>query len=263
MPLARVSAPTRLRSAWAGRPRPHSSPNSARHVPCLSFSLLERGAPNPEAQLRPTRCPEAERAHPAGTPAPQSRVTAPYLRSGPRRPPPGRPGDPRPARVPPVPPASRRWAALRARGPRWRASARRVGKWGGGWRAGRRPPPPAPARRLPLQLLPLARARVRAWGGAGGPTACLRILKVCFALWLISGRQREGKCGGGTGVQRRGGLPGGSPRAPPRCVIREVTKGWMEEMEAMRGTRLYKVRRKRGEGRPHWERDGWEYSKVK
>lgn len=161
MPLARVSAPTRLRSAWAGRPRPHSSPNSARHVPCLSFSLLERGAPNLEAQLRPTRCPEAERAHPAGTPAPQSRVTAPYLRSGPRRPPPGRPGDPRPARVPPVPPASRRWVALRARGPRWGASARRVGKWGGGWRAGRRPPPPAPARRLPLQLLPLARARAR------------------------------------------------------------------------------------------------------
>lgn len=48
-----------------------------------------------------------------------------------------------------------------------------------------------------------ARTHARAWGGAGGPTACLRTLQVCFSLWLISGRRREGKCGGGTGVQGR------------------------------------------------------------
>lgn len=38
-----------------------------------------------------------------------------------------------------------------------------------------------------------------------------------------------------------------------------MTKEWMEEMKMIRGTHLYKMERKWGEGRPHWER--WEQYK--
>lgn len=224
MPLGGVSAPTWLNSAWAGRPRPPFSPNSARHLPCLSFPLLERGAPNPEAQLRPTRFPgggaNPPRPHPGPRPL-RAALTTPYLRGGPRRHPPGRPGDPRPACVPPDAPAPRRWAALCAQGQCQGASAGRDGKWGGGWRAGRQLPPPPLALRLPFQPLPLARARTRTRTrahtrapGAGpvGPQPVSGLCKFAFHSGSFLDDDERGSAVGEP-VSRegaRGGLPGGS-----------------------------------------------------
>lgn len=201
-------------------PDPPSLPTPRATCPA-SVSLSSKGCTESkvltEAQLRPTRFPGGGANPPRPDPGPRTPA------------PPSRADSALPARWPPPPPAGAPWGPPARMCPAGCSSSAAVGgsvrprpalgserpegrEVGRGLASGpaASSSPAGPAASFPASAPHTgahtrthARTHARAWGGAGGPTACVRTLQVCFSLWLISGRRREGKCGGGTGVQGR------------------------------------------------------------
>lgn len=104
-----------------------------------------------------------------------------------------------------------------------------------------------------------SRAHTRARPPGTGPQPASGRSKFAFHSGsFLDADTRGSAMGEPVSRKRETGRPSGwVSQGASGCVIREVTTGWMDEMERVRGTHLYKVERKWGEGRPHWERYGW------